>query len=64
MHTQRPFQRQGITRAAAVTLGRNHGDGVGFRKGPGHGSQSGGEIAIIIAQQDMHVKLKLLITTG
>jgi hypothetical protein len=32
---------------------------MGFRKGLGHGTQSGCSVAVIIAQQDMHVKLKL-----
>ena len=59
MHTQRPFQRQGVTRATAITLGRNHGDRVRFRKGYGHGTQTRRTVTIIIAQQDMHVKLIL-----
>ena len=51
-HGQRAIERQRVRRAAAVALGRDDGDvGVRAQRG-GERLEAGGEIAVVVRQED------------
>ena len=54
--TDRGFQGEGIGGATAITLRRNHGDLAVCGKRLGQGADTGGLVAVVVADQNPHVR--------